>query len=292
MCLRMRQLLKHYARRVLPGNLISHLKDRSERRFVTAAPRHACALEEGADTIRCQFDDGRAFVGARDCHGELHYFTDSPRGRTEFSALVEAAEGARVAFDIGAHAGMISALFCAANPQMKVYAFEPSPLLCRRLENTAALNGFTDRLSIQPVGIGAEAGTMDMLIDPAGGFVQTQRFDHTMWAQPETIQVRLETIAQAAGRLGVVPDLVKLDIEGFEYEAIQGSRDFLRQHRPTLLLELHLNYLEERRRSARTLVGTLLEAGYTATTYSGRPLRPAQAYASPLSTVHLLLRGA
>ena len=288
----MRQLLKHYARRLLPGSLLGHLKDRSERRFVTAAPRHACTLEEGADTIRCRFDDGRSFLGARDCHGELHYFTDSPRGRTEFSALVEAATGARVAFDIGAHAGMISALFCAANPRLQVHAFEPSPLLCRRLENTVALNGFADRLSIQPVGIGAEAGTVEMLIDPAGGFVQTQRFDHTMWAQPEAIQVRLETVAQAAGRLGVVPDLVKLDIEGFEYEAIQGSRDFLRQHRPTILLELHLNYLAERRRSARALVGTLTDAGYKATTYSGRPLRPAQVYASPLSTVHLLLRAA
>lgn len=288
----MRQLLKKSARKLLPGKMVRYIKDRNERKFVTASPKHACILEERGGTIRCQIDAERSFLGPRDCYGELHYFTDSPRGRTEFSALVEAAEQAEVAFDIGAHAGMISALFCAANPRIKVYGFEPSPLLCQRLENTVALNDFTDRLSIQRGGIGAEASTMDMLIDPAGGFVQTQRFDHTMWAQPETIQVRLETIEQAAERLGVVPDLIKLDIEGFEYEAIEGSLAFLRRHRPTILLEMHLNYLEERRRSARVLVGMLTDAGYKLTTYSGRKLRPVQVYQSPLATVHLLLQRA
>ena len=43
---------------------------------------------------------------------------------------------------------------------------------------------------------------------------------------------------------------------------IKGSIEFLARHKPTIFLELHLNYLEERNLSAKLLIGTLIKCGY------------------------------
>ena len=44
---------------------------------------------------------------------------------------------------------------------------------------------------------------------------------------------------------------MKIDIEGFEWEALQGGRELLAGARPRLFLELHLNELEQRLDPAR-----------------------------------------
>jgi hypothetical protein len=131
-----------------------------------------------------------------------------------------------------------------------------------------------------------------MLIDPASGYVQAQRFKHSMWATPRRIEVSVETIPDASDRLGVIPDLIKLDIEGYEYEAICGAQTFLSKHKPVLLLELHLNYLDERNLSAKELVSMLTSCGYSFFTHAGTALRPREIYDSPLSDVHILARAA
>jgi FkbM family methyltransferase len=157
------------------------------------------------------------------------------------------------------------------------------------LNEIAALNRFGDRMSIQPVGIGDKNHTVEMLVDPAGGFVQTERFEHTMWAEPVPIQVSIETIGAAAARLGVIPTLIKMDIEGYEYEAISGALDFLRRHRPKLLLELHLNYLEQRKCPAKQLVKALADCGYSFSSYTGRKLQLRDVYDCPFSSIHVVV---
>ena len=129
-----------------------------------------------------------------------------------------------------------------------------------------------------------------MLIDPASGYVQTQRFEHSMWATPRRMEVSVETIPDASDRLRVIPDLIKLDIEGYEYEAISGAQSFLSKHKPALLLELHLNYLDERKLSAKELLSMLTACGYSFFTYAGTELRPREIYDSPLSNLHVLAR--
>jgi hypothetical protein len=38
---------------------------------------------------------------------------------------------------------------------------------------------------------------------------------------------------------GIVPALIKMDIEGYEYYAVQGMRNLLEQSRPVILMEFH-----------------------------------------------------
>jgi hypothetical protein len=64
-------------------------------------------------------------------------------------------------------------------------------------------------------------------------------------------------------KTGLVPTHIKMDIEGFEDEAIAGALDCLRKYRPILFLELHVRFLRARRRDPMTVLESLAGCGYT-----------------------------
>jgi FkbM family methyltransferase len=193
-------------------------------------------------------------------------------------------------FDVGAHSGVVSALFCAANAHNRVFSFEPSPILAERLSEIRELNRFGDRMHIEQIGIGDATKTVEMLLDPVGGFVQVQRFAHTMWGTPHPVPVKIERLSDAAARLGVVPNFLKLDVEGYEQEVVAGALEFLAEHKPVIFFELHLNYLDQRNLSARVVVEMLGRCGYRFYTCGGALLKAKQLYDSPLPSVHVVAR--
>lgn len=276
--------------RLLPESV----RQRVKRRFLGQsidAVENRFALEESLSAIVCRVDDAISFSAPIACKNDLTHYTTSFEGRAEFAALSQAAASSGgVLFDIGAHCGLISALWCAAQPDNRVFSFEPSPLLAQRLAEIRELNQFGERMKINQIGIGESNGTAGMLMDPVGGFVQSRHFDHTMWSTPESIEIGIESIEAASARLEVVPNFIKIDIEGYEYEAIRGSVAFLSQHRPALFLELHLNYLEERKLSPKSVVELLEQCGYSFFTYGGTPLKAAEVCGTPLGIYHVVAR--
>jgi FkbM family methyltransferase len=285
----MKRLVKRLLHRLVPRWVAHRIRDRIEQRL-NAGPIMEVKLEQMEPSMRCSVDGRYSFLAPLECRRELDFHTHTQEGRAELSGIAEGALRGGKLFDIGAHAGVISALFCSAHPANRVYSFEPSPISQKRLEIMRDLNQFGDRMQIQPVAIGREKATMEMLIDPGGGYVQVQHFEHSMWDAPQKIQVPIESIPDAAARLGVIPDFIKLDIESFEYEAIDGARAFLTEHKPELFIELHLNYLEERKLSPRDLVNTLVECGYSFFTYGGAPLKAKELYDSPLQGIRFVAR--
>ena len=276
--------------RLLP----SALRERAKRFYLgqsldTVSNRFT--LSESASAVVCQIDDAFSFAAPIESKSDLAHYTTSFEGRAEFAALVQAASGqGGILFDIGAHCGLISTLWCAAKTENRTFCFEPSPVLIQRLIEIRELNQLGDRMNINQVAIGEAPGTMSMLMDTVGGFVQSRHFDHTMWSAPKSIEVKIETIESAATRLGVVPDFIKLDIESFEYEAIKGATSFLTAHRPTLFLELHLNYLEERKLSAKSVIDLLGQCGYSFFTYRGAEMSADEVYNTPLSIQHVVAK--
>ena len=276
--------------RLLPAGF----RERAKRHYLEQSIEtvsNRFTLSESADAVSCTVDDAFSFVAPIARKSDLAHYTASFEGRAEFACLAQAAsKQGGVLFDIGAHCGLISTLWCAARTENRVFSFEPSPVLSQHLAEIRELNGFGERMDISQAAVGETQGTISMLIDPVGGFVQSRHFDHTMWSAPTSIEVAVETIESASARLGVVPDFIKLDIEGYEYEAIKGATFFLTAHRPTLFLELHLNYLEERKIPAKSVVDLLGQCGYSFFTYRGAELTAADLYGSPLATHHCVAK--
>lgn len=285
----MKRFLKKRLNRFLPEALRASVKRRLNAKFAEPVST-TFSVEELESALKCSIDNRWSFLVPLICKNDLANLTDVAEGRAEFHSLAQAAGTGGILFDIGAHSGLISAMFCAAQARNRAFAFEPSPVLAERLVAICELNQFGDRMRIEPIGIGEETKTMTMILDPAGGFIQSQHFEHTMWAAPQAVQVRMETIKEAAARLNVIPQFVKIDIEGFEFEAIKGSIEFLARHKPTIFLELHLNYLEQRSLSAKRLVDMLRQCGYVLHTSAGMRLKPSDVYDSPLPIVHVVAR--
>jgi FkbM family methyltransferase len=277
----MQRFLKRLLSPVVPRWVADHLRDRERNRLNRGEVKEVTTESDG-DAIRCTIDQRWSFLAPKECAYDLELHRSSQEGRAELSGMADAGLKGSTLFDIGAHMGIMSALFCAMQPANRAYSFEPSPLTRKRLEVIRGLNKLEDRMFIQPTAIGRDRSKLEMLLDPVGGYVQVQQFDHAGWAEPQRIEVDVESIAQASERLGVVPDFIKLDIEGFEHEALEGSLAFLKQHHPTLLFELHSNYLDQRGLSPRQVVTMLTDCGYNFSSYTGLPLSADSIADSPL----------
>lgn len=285
----MKRFLKRRFNRFLPDALRDFIKRRLRAKFTEPVGTNLL-VQETKSALRCTIDQSWSFLAPRACKADLVNFTDTLEGRAEIHSIAHVARDGGVLFDIGAHSGLISAAFCAANPRNTVYSFEPSPILAERLFAIRDLNQFGDRMRIEQTAIGDASKTMEMVLDPAGGFIQAQRFDHTMWAPPKAVQVRMESIQDAASRLNAIPQFVKIDIESYEFEAIKGATEFLSRYKPTLFLELHLNYLEQRNLSVKVVIDLLRQCGYALYTSAGTQLKASEVYDSPLPNVHVVAR--
>ena len=161
-------------------------------------------------------------------------------GRRHQSALA----AWRNLLDVGANIGLIS-LFASkiAGPGGHVLSFEPSPdVLALLRENTEG----EKNIKVLPYGIG-NADTLKSFAaqgtSSAASFVEdvtaiNRRFLPDQPIEQVTVTMRkLDTLLDAA--LSPAPSLVKIDIEGFELEALKGADRLLSSIRPKLLIEIH-----------------------------------------------------
>jgi FkbM family methyltransferase len=132
-------------------------------------------------------------------------------------------------YDIGAHVGFYT-LIASVHSKM-VYAFEPFPRNLEFLRRHLALNQLTN-VQVFPVAVGRETEV-----------VQFQ--SHSSHAQGRVSssgdfsvqQVALDQfVAQNSLRL---PNVLKIDVEGAEYNVLSGAENLLRDTHPTIFLATH-----------------------------------------------------
>jgi FkbM family methyltransferase len=129
-------------------------------------------------------------------------------------------------FDIGSHVGDRVASFRRLGA--RVVAVEPQPALFRTLR---LLFGRDRSVSIERVAVGAARGEVELHVNLAnptvstvsGAFIASARgapgWENQQWDQQ--IQVRQTTLDDLIERYGI-PSFIKIDIEGFEAEALSG----------------------------------------------------------------------
>jgi len=139
------------------------------------------------------------------------------------------------AFDVGANVGVYTLLF--ARYSKRVFAFEPLPRNVRYLHRALQLNRVSNA-TIVPWALSDGVGLTSLregsnaalgTLDPSGG------------------QPCVTTSCDAfVSTYGVIPDVMKVDVEGAELSVLQGAVDTLNRARPAILLSTH----GERARSA------------------------------------------
>jgi FkbM family methyltransferase len=168
-----------------------------------------------------------------------------------------------VCVDVGANEGYFSILASArVGPSGRVLAVEPQERLGPVIRENIRLNRASN-IVLEPVAVSDRPGDGELFLAPdtntgATGFTPSQRY------RVPTQRVRTLTLAALLERHEIWHiDLLKLDIEGFEYEAILGSKEVFRAHRVKhLALEFHPRILEQRGRPVDHLTDFLLDCGY------------------------------
>ena len=156
----------------------------------------------------------------------------------ETSALFyEHARDARVVLDIGSFTGYFTLMAAAANPNAKLFAFEPVPRIYERLSRQVELNGLQDRATILNVAVSSESGTARFHVPntlfPTSGSLNPDGFRDY---EGQLIEVPMVTVdSQVPEDLHV--DLLKLDVEGFEDKAMEGMKRIIDQCKPTMFVE-------------------------------------------------------
>lgn len=160
------------------------------------------------------------------------------------AALRAAVEPGDTVLDVGANIGFFSTLLSRlCGPTGRVLAFEPEPANLALLRTNLAANGCAN-VTVVPCAAGAEAGTGTFSLDDATGATGHLGGDPTAGelavgtGRLRLIETPVETIDGVVARGGVVPDVIKMDIEGGEIHALAGAPETLGRHRPIVFSEL------------------------------------------------------
>jgi len=168
--------------------------------------------------------------------------------------------------DAGASIGFFSLLAARlVGPTGRVIAFEPQPAAAASIRVNADLNSF-GQITVVEAALSSASGTGVL----HGLGTATARLSAE--EQPGGLPVELVSLDDfLAARPGLVPDLVKIDVEGHEPDVLAGMTRTLEDHRPAVLVELH--------GTRGSVVQALQEAGY-AVSVVGSTQAPLEADAS------------
>jgi len=187
---------------------------------------------------------------------ESWYDRDSPEVPPEMSFLAQhrLRPGATV-FDCGAHQcviAMVMAKFVGANG--KVVAVEASPLNYDTAMRNCELNAASNVTVIHA----AVSDTLDPIECNVRGNGQVDDGTGT-WGKISVTSVSVDELARRYGP----PDVLFVDVEGFESKVLRGAIDTLSRHRPDCFFEMHVGCgLEKFGGSVKSITDSLEELGY------------------------------
>jgi FkbM family methyltransferase len=160
----------------------------------------------------------------------------SGRVEPEIQSILERELGPGDVFvDAGASIGFFSLLAARiVGPSGRAIAFEPQPVAAASVRTNVELNGFENVTVVEAALSNARGtamlrgvGTATAHLTTAGEAIGGLRVD------------RISLDDFLAERPAIVPDLVKIDVEGHEASVLAGMQTTLAEDRPTLVVELH-----------------------------------------------------
>lgn len=183
-----------------------------------------------------------------------------------FAALRRIWRPGMAVLDVGAHHGVFSLCCCPhrrrGEPPTRVLAVEPSPAALPLLRANRAVQR-ADWI-VEPVAASDRPATLQFYPGLIHMLVAAPEL-HAEPAGAAPVEVEADTLDAICARHGFTPDLIKLDVEGFEKEALEGARGLLASARPMVILEWHCAMLRARGLGDGAPLAALvplIEAGY------------------------------
>lgn len=201
------------------------------------SPTHALVGEGG---WRCEFpvENGEQFIGYMGKTEDLHLLR----------AMAAVLKPGDICWDVGANVGIYTSMMAKmVGQEGMVVAFEPEGGSRSLLHANVKANGASN-VRIEALALGRQEERMVMVASDQAfsGVHHIDEHADPYATDAMTVQVLPGDMLVADGK-APGPDFVKIDVEGFEVEVLEGMRELLR--RPQLraaLIEVHFALLESR----------------------------------------------
>lgn len=160
----------------------------------------------------------------------------------EFHFVKQVMQQCNYFIDVGANTGIYSLFAAACNESCSIFSFEPHPVNFERLKLNISLNGFD---LIHPIekAVGHDKSTIQFVIgDPSelsavssvnSGFANEYIADsRSIKLSQTTLDIELKDLSISSR------DLIKIDVEYYEYNVLLGAINTLAEKRPIVLIEM------------------------------------------------------
>ena len=152
-------------------------------------------------------------------------------GEPELRLVSILSDKARVSIDVGANKGVYSYALLAHSKS--VHAFEPNPKLFRVLSSWAS-----GKVVLHPEALSNVSASTDLLVPrSASGFSNQGASLSAIKVSGDHRKVAVRAVRFDDLGIGDV-GFMKIDVEGFEREVLEGASETLRRDRPNLLIEM------------------------------------------------------
>lgn len=197
--------------------------------------------------ITLKLNNGRAIkMQNRRYPLEQIFFWKGINGWEQYSNMLWQALAKRsdVILDVGANTGVYTLLAKSANPNVKVYSFEPVRNTFKILQENIALNNCTDVTLINDAVSDKEGEAefydmKDSILYEASlekAHVDALKHDRSRFTSYKVKIVSLANVIEEY-KIGKV-DLLKVDVETHEPPVIAGMGEYLKKYQPILLIEI------------------------------------------------------
>lgn len=185
------------------------------------------------------------------------YFDFKERAHSTLLSLIKTTD---TVIDIGANIGLVSLKAAKIATRGKIHGFEPFPATFDRLANHITINNLSN-VALYNIGLGNQDGELPFETDFEGN-PGMYRIGTTTGKASTKVKVR--KLDDVAGEQHITRvDLIKIDVEGYEFEVLKGAEKIIRDHKPVLFIEVDDEYLKNQHSSAKELIAWLQEKGYS-----------------------------
>jgi len=158
---------------------------------------------------------------------------------------IELSKKANIIFDVGCNIGINSILFNQFSSAKKIYLFEPNPDALSIAVENSILNNFAEKVRIFNYCISNKNDQVMKfysVLEGAAGSIY-QDFSKTASDLKSSYNVKTKTIDTVCEDENIIPDFVKIDVEGHELQVLEGAYKTALKGKTQFLVEMHSSHL-------------------------------------------------
>jgi FkbM family methyltransferase len=248
------QLLQDYARHFPVDKGKYRVVNKVSGMFLGNAGRKVAALRYNNVKVNCDL--------SKHMQHELFYF--GTYEEEDCKLWMRLCEKADVIFDVGANIGLYSLLASTTNPRASIHAFEPTPDLFNAFSGNVALNQLSN-IRANQLAVGNVSGEAYLnYCTSSDGRNEGMNFVSAARPADAGEVTVITTIDDYCRQYHIASiDLMKMDIEGGEYNALKGAQNLLKRKAIKCILIELLEWAANRSGySTKDIKALLLDHGY------------------------------